>query len=105
MVGEGPPSMPLFSHVKGVDTDLRRYDEPDRLTSRHQRPLVSVASYLETGTVLAARRKSNRMRAIDDLDRFLEEAGIALVPVDVAQSRLAPRARIQFGRAWVIAGC
>ena len=67
--------------------------------------VMPVAFYLETGTVLAARRKSNRMRAIDDLDRFLEEAGIALVPVDVAQSRLAPRARIQFGRAWVMGGC
>lgn len=60
--------------------------------------MMSVASYLETGTVLAARRKSDRMRAIDDLDRFLDEAGIALVPVDVAQAGLALRARIQFGR-------
>jgi ribonuclease VapC len=60
--------------------------------------VMSVASYLETGTVLAGRRQSDRMRAIDDLDRFLDEAGIALVPVDVIQARLAPRARIQFGR-------
>ncbi len=60
--------------------------------------VMSVASYLETGTVLAGRRRSDRLRAIDDLDRFLEEAGIALAPVDVAQARLALLARIQYGR-------
>ncbi|MEO8714901.1 MAG: type II toxin-antitoxin system VapC family toxin [Acetobacteraceae bacterium] len=62
------------------------------------RRVMSVASYLETGTVLAGRRQAERPRAIDDLDRFLEEAGITLVPVDVAQARLALRARIQYGR-------
>ncbi len=59
---------------------------------------MSVASYLETGTVLAGRRRSDRLRAVDDLDRFLEEADINLAPVDAAQARLALRARIQFGR-------
>ncbi len=59
---------------------------------------MSVASYLETGTVLAGRRRSDRIRAISDLDEFLDEAGIALAPVDVAQAHLALRARIQFGR-------
>ncbi len=59
---------------------------------------MSVASYVETGTVLAGRRKTDRLRAIGDLDRFLEEAGIALAPVDAAQARLALRARIRFGR-------
>lgn len=59
---------------------------------------MSVASYLETGTVLAGRRRSDRMQAIDDLDAFLAEAGIMLAPVDVAQARQALRARIQFGR-------
>ena len=60
--------------------------------------VMSVASYLETGTVLAGRRHFDRLRAIDDLDWFLDEAAIALLPVDVAQARLALRARIQFGR-------
>ena len=64
--------------------------DPDRI--------ISVASYLETGTVLAGRRKSNPLLAIDDLDRFLDEAGIALAPVDAAQAQLALRARIQYGR-------
>jgi ribonuclease VapC len=60
--------------------------------------LISVASYIEAGTVLAGRRQTDRPRAIDDLDRFLEEAGIELAPVDAAQARLALRARIIHGR-------
>jgi ribonuclease VapC len=60
--------------------------------------LMSVASYLEAGTVLAGRRRSDRLRAIDDLDRFLSEAGIELAPVDRAQARLALRARMVHGR-------
>lgn len=59
---------------------------------------MSVVSYLETGTVLAGRRRTDRRRAIDDLDAFLAEADIELVPVDVAQARLALRARIRYGR-------
>ena len=59
---------------------------------------MSVASYLETGTVLAGRRKRDKLRAIDDLDAFIEEAGIVLIAVDPAQARLALRARIRFGR-------
>ena len=60
--------------------------------------VMSVASYLEAGTVLAGRRRSRRFRAINDLDRFLSEAGIELSPVDVTQGRLALRARITYGR-------
>jgi ribonuclease VapC len=60
--------------------------------------VMSVASYLETGTVLAGRRRSDRLRAIDDLDRFLDEAGITLEAVDEVQARLALRARIEHGR-------
>lgn len=60
--------------------------------------LMSVASYLETGTVLAGRRRSDRSLAVDDLDRFLDEAGIRLAPVDEAQARIALRARIAYGR-------
>ena len=64
--------------------------DPDRV--------MSVASYLESGTVLAGRRTTDRLAAVSDLDAFLDEAGITLVPVDAAQARLALRARIQFGR-------
>jgi ribonuclease VapC len=80
----------LFGEPAAEALLVRLAMDPDRA--------MSVASYLETGTVLAGRRQSDRLRAIDDLDRFLDEAGIALVPVDVTQVRLALRARIQFGR-------
>jgi ribonuclease VapC len=53
---------------------------------------------LEVGTVLAGRRRSNKSRAIDDLNAFLDEAGITLSPVDVDQARLALQARIAYGR-------
>ena len=76
---------------------------PARLATDPER-VMSVACNLETGTVLAGRRRSDRLRAIDDLDRFLDEAGIALVPVDAAKARLALRARIRFGRGMGHAG-
>ena len=59
---------------------------------------MSVASYLEAGTVFAGRRRSEPTRAIDDLDAFLDLSGIRLVQVDEAQARLALRARIKYGR-------
>jgi len=80
----------LFSEPPAPALLARLAEDPERV--------MSVASYLETGTVLAGRRRSDRMRAIDDLDQFLDEAGITLVPVDVAQARLALRSRIEFGR-------
>ena len=80
----------LFGEPTAEALLARLATDPDRV--------MSVASYLETGTVLAGRRQSDRLLAIDDLDRFLDEAGIALAPVDVTQARLALRARIQFGR-------
>jgi ribonuclease VapC len=80
----------LFGEPAARALIARLQEDPERL--------MSVASYLETGTVLAARRKRDPIRAIDDLDDFVEEAGITLVSVDPAQARLALRARIRFGR-------
>jgi ribonuclease VapC len=60
--------------------------------------VMSVASYLEAGTVLAGRRRRDRLSAIDELDAFLAETGIDLVAVDVLQGRLALSARITHGR-------
>jgi ribonuclease VapC len=68
-----------------------------RLAAESER-VISVASYLEAGTVLAGRRRGDRLLAIDDLDAFLGEAGIELVPVDAVQARAALRARIVHGR-------
>jgi ribonuclease VapC len=64
--------------------------DPDRV--------ISVASYLESGTVLAGRRRSDRLLAIDDLDAFLATAGIEVAAVDARQARLALHARIVHGR-------
>lgn len=69
----------------------------DRLAADPDR-VISAASYLEAGTVLAGRRRSDRLQAIDDLDEFLREAGLALAPVDADQAQLALRARILYGR-------
>jgi ribonuclease VapC len=80
----------LFGEPTAEALLARLATDPDRV--------MSVASYLETGTVLAGRRLSDRLRAIDDLDRFLDEAEITLAPVDLDQARLALRARTQFGR-------
>jgi ribonuclease VapC len=63
-----------------------------------QNKVMSVASYVETGAVLAGRRRTDRLRAIDHLDTFLNEADILLEPVDAVQARIALRARIQYGR-------
>ena len=60
--------------------------------------VISVASYIESGTVLAGRRRSDRLQAIGDLDAFLATAGIELAPTDARQARLALRARIRYGR-------
>jgi ribonuclease VapC len=66
----------------------------ERLLADPQR-VMSVASYVETGTELAGRLRSNRLRAIEDLDHFLDTTGIVPRPVDEAQARRALRARIQ----------
>jgi ribonuclease VapC len=80
----------LFGEALDAALLERLAADPDRV--------MSVASYVETGTVLAGRRHSDRLRAVDDLDRFLDEAGIGLAAIDAAQARLALRARIQYGR-------
>ena len=60
--------------------------------------LMSLANYVETGTVLAGRRRGDRIAAINDLVTFLDAAGIELAPIDAAQARLALDARIRYGR-------
>ena len=80
----------LFHEASAPALSARLAADPARV--------MSVASYVETGTVLAGRRQSERLRAIDDLDAFLDMAGIVLVAIDDAQARLALRARINYGR-------
>jgi len=59
---------------------------------------MSVASYVEVGTVIAGRRGSNRLGAINFLDAYLADNAIELRPVDAAQARIALDARIRYGR-------
>lgn len=80
----------LFGEPTAAALLARLAADPDRV--------MSVASYVETGTVLAGRRLSDRIRAAEDLDRFLDETGIRLAAIDATQARLALRARIQYGR-------
>lgn len=69
----------------------------DRLTEA-PRKVMSVVNYVETGTVLAGRRTRQPLRALADMDRFLEMAGVELMPVDAMQAQMALRARVRFGR-------
>ena len=61
---------------------------------------ISVASYIETGTVLAGRSPQRPLKAIEVLDEFLADSGIDLAPVDAEQGRIALRARIVYGRGF-----
>jgi ribonuclease VapC len=67
-----------------------------RLGADHGR-VISAASYVEAGAVLAGRRK-DRTSAIADLNFFLAEFGIELRPVDEHQAAVALEARIRYGR-------
>jgi ribonuclease VapC len=80
-------------------------DEPgafDLMTRLLQEPAgerrMSVASYLEAGTVIAGRKISNPSSAAAELDAFLADSRIDLIPVDDSQARTALRARIQYGK-------
>jgi len=70
-----------------------------RLATARERRL-SVASYVETGTVIAGRMLDDPAQAIPLLDEFLAELGISLSPVDEVQMRIAMTARIAYGRGF-----
>ncbi len=80
----------LFGEPSAERLASRLAADPDRV--------ISAASYLEAGTVLAGRRLTDRPQAIADLDAFLTEAGIEVAQVDAAQARIALTARITYGR-------
>ncbi len=75
-------------------------DEPDRrlFTEAIQAAGVrrtSAATFVETSIVLESRHGAEGVRA---LDRLLEAAGVEVVAVDVAQSRIARQAFADFGK-------
>jgi ribonuclease VapC len=61
-------------------------------------PVMSVATYLEAGTVIAGRNPTTYSAALDYLERFLTETGTELRSVDEAQARIALEGRIRYGR-------
>jgi ribonuclease VapC len=67
----------------------------DRLAADSER-VMSVASYLEAGTVMAG-RPPDWLGVVDFLDAYLADTGIELRPVDEAQARIALDARIRYG--------
>ncbi len=78
--------------------------ESDRLAGRlADEPIgqrvMSVANYLEAGTVLAG-RQTQPVKAPAMLENFINLCGIQLRPVNAAQARMALDARIQFGRGF-----
>ena len=62
------------------------------------RRLMSVASYVETGTVLAGRSPHDPAAALEDLDAVLDATGVTLAPMDREQAELALQARLRYGR-------
>ena len=83
--------------VASLFRETRREALVARMGAARER-VMSVVNYVETGTVLAGRRRAPGMRAVADLDAFLDEAGIGLAAVDAAQARMAMRARVRFGQ-------
>lgn len=57
--------------------------------------LLSVANWVEISIVIEARYGAEGAR---DLERFIESAGIEIVPVDAEQGRLASDAWVRFGK-------
>jgi len=75
-------------------------DEPERRAFNEaieaaDTRLMSVATLVEVSIVLEARHGAE---AVNDLDLFIERAGIDLVPVDLEQARVARRAFSRFGK-------
>jgi ribonuclease VapC len=56
---------------------------------------LSAASFVEASIVIDARFGAEGLRS---LDRFIELAGIEIVPVDVEQARTAREAYLRFGK-------
>jgi ribonuclease VapC len=61
--------------------------------------LMSVVNYVEAGTVLAGRHR-NPPQGVADLDAFLQDFEISLVPADETIARVAMEARIKFGKGF-----
>jgi ribonuclease VapC len=75
-------------------------DEPERLTFLdaiidHGEPCISAATYVETAMVMELRFGDRGGREIDTL---FDDVGIATIPFDQAQAKLAREAFRRFGK-------
>jgi ribonuclease VapC len=75
-------------------------DEPERRAFNEaieaaEDRVMSVASLVEVSIVIEARFGAEGVR---ELDLFVDQAGIALVPVDLEQANVARRAFSRFGK-------
>lgn len=57
--------------------------------------LLSAASLVEASMLMDSRHGT---RGVEDLDRFIERSNMEIVPVDVAQARIAREAFSRFGK-------
>lgn len=57
-----------------------------------------MANYVEAGTVMAGRRRTDPRQALIDLDRMMQTLKIRRVPVDSEQAVAPLEARIRIGR-------
>ncbi|MCO5120024.1 MAG: type II toxin-antitoxin system VapC family toxin [Burkholderiaceae bacterium] len=86
------------------------FDEPEgpdctRALETASPRLISIANYVETGTVLAGRlRSGKRFRAIDILDEFLTMLGVDIAPLDEKLARAALKARLDYGKGFGTGG-
>jgi ribonuclease VapC len=80
------------------EPERRRFNEAIEVANSR---LVSVASFVELSIVLEARYGAEGVR---QLDRFLEHAGVEMVPVDENQGRVARQAFARFGKGHHAAG-
>jgi ribonuclease VapC len=80
------------------EPERRRFNESIELADSR---LMSTATFVEVSIVTETRFGTEGLR---DLDRFIERADIELVPVDVAQARVAREAFSRFGKGRHAAG-
>jgi len=80
------------------EPERRRFNESIELADSR---LMSAATFVEISIVTESRFGTEGLR---DLDRFIERADIELVPVDVAQARVAREAFSRFGKGRHAAG-
>jgi len=67
-----------------------------RIIERAAQPRISAVSYVEAGAVIDASKDPVASRRFDEL---IEEAQVAIEPVDEAQARIARQAYRDFGKA------